>query len=323
MKSTSILIYIFMLGFSFASQAKSNKEQPIATENVTSQELLIEEKKPSDNRVDEIQDVIDTMMQDTASWLDNIVDNNSGTNSKKASARGYVQLGWMPRTADWSELDPKFKVRLSLPRWNDKLSLVFDNDDEDEIKLDYEASSIDQGSETDEFNIAMQYVKKINDSLNVKYKAGISKDQLFVRSEIKRRWITDKYHVGIVPRLDYFHRNGWAPSIKGIFTVPMNDNLISFSTSLQKFEKEKYSRKKIGLYYISHNSAKKELVSGIQYFNNEYSKETFLVSIRQRNLLYKNWFFLEFEPFLEFEQENDYRREFGLAIRLIAYYGAN
>jgi len=323
MKYTSILIFIFMLDCSFASQAKSNEGQPMLTEKITTQGLLIGEKKTSDNRVDEIQYVIDTMMQDTASWLDNIVD-NSDTNPKKASARGYVQLGWVPRAADLSELDPKFKVQLSLPRWNNKLSIVFDNDDdEEEIKLDYETSSIGQGSDADELNIAMQYVKKINDSLNIKYKAGISREQLFVRSEIKKHWITDKYNIGIVPRLDYFRRDGWAPSIKGIFTVPMNDNIMSLSASWQKFEKERYPRKKIGLYYVNNNSAKKELVTGIQYFRNEHSKEQFLVSIRQRNLLYKKWLFLEFEPFLEFKQENDYRRELGLAIRLITFYGAN
>jgi len=269
---------------------------------------------------DILQNKINIMMQETASWLDNIA---SDTNSTKdvASANGYLQMGWMPRTADWSELDPKFKVYLSLPRWNEKVALVLDNDDEDELKLDYESSSISTDPDTEKVNIAIQYVKQFGDIIKVKYRAGISRSQLYARSEIKHRWLNASNTITLVPRLDYFSQDGWAPSIKGSMIYPLSDSILSFSASWQKVQKEDYSRQKIGFYHISSSGKTKELVSGIQYYNNERSFERLNVSIRQRNLIYKDWMFFELEPFVEFKQENDYRREFGLAIRLIAYYG--
>lgn len=269
---------------------------------------------------DILQNKINIMMQETASWLDNIA---SDTNSTKdvASANGYLQMGWMPRTADWSELDPKFKVYLSLPRWNEKVALVLDNDDEDELKLDYESSSIGTDPDTEKVNIAIQYVKQFGDIIKVKYRAGISRSQLYARSEIKHRWLNASNAITLVPRLDYFSQDGWAPSIKGSMIYPLSDSILSFSASWQKVQKEDYSRQKIGFYHISSSGKTKELVSGIQYYNNERSFERLNVSIRQRNLIYKDWMFFELEPFVEFKQENDYRREFGLAIRLIAYYG--
>jgi len=269
---------------------------------------------------DILQNKINIMMQETASWLDNIA---SDTNSTKdvASANGYLQMGWMPRTADWSELDPKFKVYLSLPRWNEKVALVLDNDDEGELKLDYESSSIGTDPDAEKVNIAIQYVKQFGDIIKVKYRAGISRSQLYARSEIKHRWLNASNTITLVPRLDYFSQDGWAPSIKGSMIYPLSDSILSFSASWQKVQKEDYSRQKIGFYHISSSGKTKELVSGIQYYNNERSFERLNVSIRQRNLIYKDWMFFELEPFVEFKQENDYRREFGLAIRLIAYYG--
>jgi len=269
---------------------------------------------------DALQNKINNMMQDTASWLDNLGTDNNKV-KRVASARGYVQFGWMPRTADWSEFDPKFKVYLSLPRWNEKLALVLDNDDEDELKLDYEASSIGTEHDTDKVNVAIQYIKQFGETLKVKYRLGISRDQLYARSEIKHRWLNDSNTITVVPRLDYFNRDGWAPSIKGSMIYPLERSFLSFSASWQKVEKEEDSRQKIGLYHIKKIGNTTELVSGIQYFNNKYSEETFLLSVRQRSLIYKDWMFFELEPFIEFKQENDYRRELGLAIRLIAYYG--
>ncbi|KTF16047.1 hypothetical protein [Pseudoalteromonas sp. H105] len=323
MKLSAKLSCLLIVVLGANQQAFSYQEERTSAEHVTNKELIPQEDNPLEKKVINIQHKIDTMMQDTASWLDNMIEDDNGNIYPKAAARGYVQLGWIPRTADLSEFDPKFKVHLSLPRWNNKVSLVFDNDDEDEIKLDYEASSISQDNDAEELNITMQYIKSINDSFNIKYKVGISKEQLFLRSEIKKRWVTDDYSVGIMPRLDYFLRDGWAPSIKGTLAVPIDDNVVSFSASWQRFEKEKRSRQKLGLYYVNKSSAKNELVSGLQFAKNEIGKESFLISIRQRNLIYKDWLFLEFEPFLEFEQENDYRRELGLAIRLITYYGPN
>lgn len=306
----AIMITIFCCSplFVFSSQEiKNNKED-------SDTQTLIKQKS------DFLQNEINMMMQETASWLDNIGADNNSTKGG-ASASGYVQFGWMPRTADWSEFDPKFKVHLSLPRWNEKVALVLDNDDEDELKLDYEASSIGTDHDAEKVNIAIQYVRRFGDRINVKYRAGISRDQLYARSEIKHRWLNASNTITLVPRLDYFSRDGWAQSLKGSMIYPLSDSFLSFSASWQKVEKEEDSRQKIGFYHITNNGETKELVSGIQYYNNDNSEESLLVSIRQRSLIYKDWMFFELEPFIEFKQENDYRREFGIAIRLLAYYG--
>lgn len=307
-------ITLLFFSLAFATHALGNdSENKNNIEKSTNDEFEL-------SQLDAFQSMVDTMMQDTASWLDDI-DTEGREKLAGASARGYLQLGWMPRRADFSELDPKFKVHLSLPSWNEKIALVIDNDDEDELKLDYEADSINPNNNSDDINIGVQYISKFGKALNLKYRAGISRSQLYLRSEIKRHWQFEHYKLTAVPRLDYFSSDGWAPSIKGAVLYPLESGVLSFSASWQKVQAEKDSRQKIGLYYISKTEETKQLVTGIQYNNNKNSNESWLLSVRHRNLIYKKWLYFELEPFIEFDQEKEYHREFGIALRLIGFYG--
>jgi len=269
------------------------------------------------NTVDTVQKKVDIMMQDTASWLDSFASNKRVND--KASANGYLQLGWLPRTADLADVEAKFKVRLKLPNWNDKVALVIDNDDEDDLKLDYEADAIEK--DKDEINLAVQYIKDLNENLKVKNRIGISRTQIYARSELKRKWQFDTYQIQFTPRLDYFSSDGWAPSVKGAIAYPLESSGLSLSASWQKIQTEQYARKKIGLYHIKGLKDEQLLVTGLQYNYNENSHESYLASVRYRNLFYKKWMYFELEPFIEFNQINDYKNEVGIAMRLIGYYG--
>ncbi|MCP4412723.1 MAG: hypothetical protein GY808_09190 [Gammaproteobacteria bacterium] len=269
------------------------------------------------NTIDKLQNKIDIMMQDTASWLDSFVSNN--TVNEKASANGYLELGWLPRTTNPDEVEVRFKVRLKLPNWSNRIALVIDNDDEDDLKLDYESEDIEKDKE--DINLAVQYIKDISKYLKIKNRLGISRSQLYARSEIKRKWKFDSYQVQVTPRLDYFSSDGWTPSVKGTLSYPLEDSSLSLSASWQKAQSEQYAQKKIGFYHIKSLKNEQLLVSGLQYNRNKYSHQSYVASVRYRNLIYKKWMYFELEPFLEFNEVNEYKAEVGIALRIIAYYG--
>ncbi|PAJ74021.1 hypothetical protein CJF42_12795 [Pseudoalteromonas sp. NBT06-2] len=269
------------------------------------------------NTIDIVQNKIDLMMQDTASWLDSFA--SSKKINDKASANGYLQLGWLPKTADLADVETKFKVRMKLPNWNDKIAFVIDNDDEDDLKLDYEADTIEK--DKDDLNLAVQYIKDLNENLKVKNRIGISRSQIYVRSELKRKWDVDTYQFQLTPRLDFFNSDGWAPSVIGTIFYPFESSSLSLSVSWQKIQSEKYARKKIGFYHIKSLTDEQLLVSGLQYSYKKDSNESYLASVRYRNTFCKKWMYIEFEPFLEFNQINRYKTEVGIALRLIGYYG--
>ncbi len=284
-------------------------------------------------KADLLQGKLNAMMQNTASWLDNIgnrniddsntVGNKKNDTNKNASATGYLQLSWLPRTANLDDVDAKFKVYFNLPEWNDKLALVIDNDDEDELLLDYETDN----SPTDQtgVNVALQYVKQFNNKWQIKNRIGVSRKQLYLRSEMQFNWQMQDITFRLQPRLDYFLQDGWGPSLKGVVNYSLENSYFSLSASWQKIQNESRSRRKVGFFHIKSIGHEQLLVTGIQYnkSNNklDISNENYVVSTRYRNLIYKSWMYLEVEPFIEFNQLNNFRREAGIAFNLISYYG--
>ena len=294
--------------------------------------LSAEKSTPTDKelpKADFLQNRLNTMMQDTASWLDGIGDNTQGVNSEgntevtKASANGYLQLAWLPRTDNLGDVDANFKVALNLPQWNERLALVIDNDDEDELLLDYESNNFNNNQNG--VNVAFQYIKQFNHQRQVKNRIGISRKQLYLRSEMQFNWQVQQINFKLQPRLDYFLQDGWGPGAKAVATYPLEQSYFSLSASWQKIQSEARSRRKVGFYHIKPTGKNQLFVSGVQYIksNNEedISNESYYISIRYRNLVYKSWMYFEVEPFIEFNQLNNFRREAGIALSLISYYG--
>lgn len=270
-------------------------------------------------RADLFQSKLNNMMQDTASWLDDI----DGTSKGGASAKGYLLLGWLPRTANLDKFDTKFKVAFNLPNVNDKLALIIDNDNEDELLLDYESDPFKENQEN--VNVAIQYIKEFNKNYNIKTRVGVSRKQLYVRTEASLNWQSEDFKFELLPRIDYFYKDGWGPGLKGAVAYYLEGSTVSLSASWQKLENEARSRRKVGLFHVFKLDTNQLLVSGAQYnkSNNkeDISNETYYLSLRYRNLIYKSWMYFEVEPFIEFNQIRNFRREYGIALSLISYYG--
>lgn len=270
-------------------------------------------------RADIFQSKLNNMMQDTASWLDDI----DGSTKGGASAKGYLLLGWLPRTAELDKFDTKFKVAFNLPNVNEKLALIIDNDNEDELLLDYESDPFKENQES--LNVAAQYIKEFNENYNVKTRVGISRKQLYLRTEASLNWKNETFKFELLPRIDYFYKDGWGPGLKGAVAYYLATSTVSFSASWQKLENEARSRRKVGLFHVFKLEKDQLLVSGVQYnkSNNkeDVSNESYYLSVRYRNLIYKSWLYFEVEPFVEFNQVRDFRREYGIALSLISYYG--
>ncbi|PKI18208.1 hypothetical protein [Colwellia sp. 12G3] len=299
------LTYYFALIFSLVSSCSF----VLANE----QESLLRSK------ADVLQSRLNTMMQNSASWLDNI----GAEESEGASAHGYLQFSWLPRTADLDDIDTKFKVSLNLPQWNERLALVIDNDDEDELLLDYETdyTSVPQQG----VNVAFQYIKSFSDEHQIKNRIGVSRKQFYLRSEMQFEWQVNQLRWRLQPRIDYFLQDGWGPSVKGAVSYQLESSYFSLSASWQKIQNEARSRRKVGFFHIKSTGRDQLLVSGVQYnkSNNkeDIANESYFISTRYRNLIYKKWMYVEVEPFIELNQLNDFRREVGIGLSLISYYG--
>lgn len=274
---------------------------------------------------DSTQNSINQIMQDTALWLDQLAQNEALENDeRKASAFGYLQLSWRPYRGDLNDLDAKFKVHFNLPKWDDRLALVIDNDSEDDLMLDYESDPAGN-NQYDELNIALQYFRTHSSGQRVKFRVGKKRNELYARAETNFQWQFENYKIDLLPRVDYYYKSGWGPGIKSAFTYYFSKDKISLSASLQKLEVESKIRVKAGLYHIKTLRQDHFFVSGLEY--NQDNKERhnhndhYLASVRYRKAFYKNWLHFEIEPYLLFRQELNYKDEFGVNFSLIGYYG--
>ncbi|WP_462157723.1 hypothetical protein [Pseudoalteromonas sp. GB56] len=279
--------------------------------------------KPTNNSTleetaDYLRGNLDVFMQDTATWLDSL--SQSEADSGKARAKGYLQLSWLPRRADLADFDTKFKVKFYLPKWKNRISLVLDNDDEDDLKLDYEAEPIDR-SDSDSLNIALQSLTEFENLLSLRYRLGLSRGQLYARAELKKNYVFDDFDITVSPRIDYFSSDGWAPGVKSVLSYPIDEDLLSVSISWQKLQFEQHARQKAGMYWVRNIDPKQLLVAGVQYNKYGDGLDSYLTSVRYRENVYKDWAFIEIEPFVEFRKLLDYRREVGIGLRFITSYG--
>ena len=88
----------------------------------------------------------------------------------------------------------------------------FDNDSEDERLLDYETDHSPASQEG--VNVAIQYIKQFNQQRQVRNRIGISRKQLYLRSEMLLNWKAKKFDIRLQPRLDYFLKDGWGTQRK-------------------------------------------------------------------------------------------------------------
>ena len=235
-----------------------------------------------------------------------------------------MQLSWLPRTAEFDDIDVKFKVSLHLPQWNERLALVVGNDEEDDERLlDYESDPLNDSD--DGVNVALQYIKQFNSKWQIKNRLGISRTQLYLRSDIRLNWMVKNVDLSLQPRFDYYLKDGFEPSMKAVAAYPLAQSSLSLSATWQQVQDEANSRRKMGFYHIKPIGENQLFVSGIQYSRSndedDIPSDSYFISVRYRNLLYKSWMFFEIEPFVEFNQANDYRDEVGIALSIFSYYG--
>ncbi len=307
---------LLIAGHCIASQQEQDKEPAPTPQKEQSAESST--TSTLEETADYLRGNLDVFMQDTAAWLDGLSMYESDTH--RARAKGYVQLSWLPQRANLGEFDAKFKVKFYLPKWENRISLVLDNDDEDDLKLDYEAEPIIQ-EDSDRLNIALQSLTEFENLLSLKYRLGLSRGQLYARTELKKSFVFSNFEFSVSPRIDYFSSDGWAPGLKSAVTYPMGKDLISASVSWQKFQFEPYAEEKAGIYWVRNLEDEKLLVSGVQYVKYSDGIDAYLTSVRYREKIYKDWAYLEVEPFVLFKKPLDYRREFGIGLRLISTYG--
>ncbi|MCQ8878693.1 hypothetical protein NQT69_11830 [Pseudoalteromonas shioyasakiensis] len=267
----------------------------------------------------DVRDKLNLRMQNTAQWLDDLLADD--INQNQAHAKGYLRLGWAPRSADFADIETRFKVSLSLPSWENRINLIIDNDADEFSRLPFETnSSLNQ--EDEKVNAALQFLVERTANVEFENRIGVSRSQLYGRSAVswKKEFNNTQYAASV--GAEYYFSDGFGYFIKLSSDTKFNDFYsVNVSANYREIADELDSEFRSGVYLSYIPDTQRAMVFGVNVHNSFDDFTNYTLSYRYRQQAQYSWLFFEVEPFLEYREELNYRDEVGLAIRLIGYYG--
>ncbi len=246
--------------------------------------------------------------------------------SDKASAFGKVRLGWEPRSGDWSNIEPRFKIGLRLPSLTHKVDVLL-SDDEDNYLDDALNVSRELQTQKDNTTLALRFFSPRNDKIS--YRVGFGRrDQVFARSTYQdHHRFSPKIHLLYEGRVYYYNRDGWGAEAGASLLLERT------GTKLDRFSHRWYFEDKTNRFKWNIEAQRYYRLSAQSTFVlNAYAQgfsrpnmhtEHIYMSAKLRSNPLRPWLFFEIEPFVLWLKKEDFRRSYGLALRFEGFFGDN
>lgn len=309
------LSILTLLVVPFLSQASISN----SSEKSAKPPLTLEVKKTVTDSATFLQSQLNTHMQNSAQWLDQLLV-SEGSEKTRATAKGYVSLGFAPRARDLSDFDNQFKVSLDLPNLENKLSVIIDNDEAEEDRLPFQ--SISGQDQDNHVNAALNWYMLQKQRLNIEHRIGVSRSNLYAQSRLKYQQNIEKWRFTVSPSIEYYIEDGWGGRVNTRLDRQIErDQTLNFAFNTRYVESEPTNRVSFGIFHSHTYNNDQAGVTGVWLKDSFSGERSYYASYRWRTRFFEHWLFFEAEPFVEFRERYDFDDEPGIALRLIAYYG--
>jgi hypothetical protein len=263
----------------------------------------------------------------SAKWFDSFfAEDEMRQHPPKVSAR--IRLGWEPKSGDLSEFKTRFRLRVRLPHFSNRMDLILSDDDQDEInQLPLEYVENDSVDDSDKFAAAVRFVHKNTDTTISDTRVGISSGDIFLRARYKRNYVaSDRHAFKIQPSVYYYLNDGLGARLLTEYDYQINlRQQLRVNFSVRASESFNGVRWKHGLYHLNQFSLSQAgilgiVVEGKKNEENSYFIDKYALSYRYRFNAYRAWLFFEIEPFIEWPEERGYKTVPGIALRVEGYF---
>lgn len=263
----------------------------------------------------------------SAVWFDNFfIEDNMEQASPTTNAR--LRIGWEPKAGDFNELTSRFRIKVHLPYFKNKVDVILsDSDDFNQNNLPLDTVNTHQVSDEDNFEAALRYTHKKEKNRFLESRVGISGGDIFIKSRVKRRLNVGKSHsFKIEPAIYYFLNDGLGARLLLEYDYQLNDNSqLRVNYSMRASKSFTGLKWKQGFYKLTQFEEKAASIIGFRIEgehagdNGSFIKK-YLVSYRYRFNALKEWLFFEIEPFLEWEEKYNYDTTPGIALRVEGHF---
>jgi hypothetical protein len=271
----------------------------------------------------EVHDTIANSVYQSAMWFDSFfTDIDSQQLEPKTSAK--IRFGWEPKARDLAEFKTRFRLKVKLPHFKDKISLILsDEDGIEDSQLPLDGISTPQETHEDKFAAAVRYVvEKKNDSL-IDTRIGISGGDIFAKIRQRQLYSHNEVHgFKIEPSIYYFLDDGLGAKLLLEYNFQYNEkSQYRINYSIRGSESFSGIRWKHGFYQLNQLDSTTASVIGLQVEGerngaNGFFTDKYTLNYRYRFNAFQKWIFFEIEPFLEWSKDDSYTTTPGIALRI-------
>ena len=298
-------------------------------DNNQTQPATLATKPPVKNKdwTNTVHQTISDSVFHSVAWFDSFfMEDDDSYLSPQTVAR--IKLAWEPKARDFSEVGARFKLKVRLPHFKDKVDLIFsDSPDEELENLPLESVKNNQEINNDSFTAAIRYVLKNKEDFFTDTRVGLSGGDLFLQARHKRTYMwQDKHSFKLEPAIYYYLKDKAGSRLLLEYNYQINEQeQYRMNYSIKGSESFHGIRWKHGFYHLKQLSDRKAGILGLQVEGERNGEKGFLVdnytlSYRYRFGALREWLFFEIEPFLEFPEEEDYKTTPGIALRVEGFF---
>jgi hypothetical protein len=315
---------------------ESHAAQDQNMENDTEKQIVKPTKQPKRHVIptlvpehwsQEVHDTIADSVYQSATWFDSFfTDIDSQQIEPKASAK--IRFGWVPKARDLADFETRFRLKVKLPHFKDKMSLILsDEDDIEDSQLPLDGVSNRPEINDEKFAAAVRYVvKKKTDSL-IDTRIGISGGDIFFKIRQRQLYSYNvKHGFKVEPSTYYFLDDGLGAKLLLEYNYQYNEkSQYRVNYSIRGSESFSGIRWKHGFYQLNQLDSTTASVIGVQAEGERNGKDGFFtkrysLSYRYRFNAFQKWLFFEVEPFLEWPKDENYKTTPGIALRIEGFF---
>jgi len=265
------------------------------------------------------------------SGMDNTVNNmnqwffvDGESPDARATVSGKIRLGWEPRSGDLGQFDSRFKVRVKLPALEDRVELLFTDEDDNVNQQSIKAARNSELGNQEETTVAIQFRDKADSPMS--YRIGFGRSsQLYARARFRQSHeLTQKAAFNYFTEINYYSGDKFGAEINGIYSYAFNDDkAIEFGNSFRYRDNRedwfwRHELKYLYIYDAKQTFLFTAMIDGLSQPN--YRKEQMLVSLRYKRNILRPWLFIEIEPYVIWLREENFRTSAGIAMRFEVHF---
>jgi hypothetical protein len=270
--------------------------------------------------------VSDSVYQ-SAVWFDRFFVNESNDyESPQTNAR--IRFSWKPKARDWNDIDARFRIKVRLPHFENRVDLIL-SDDEESVPSQFPLDTINSQSDLSEehFAAAFRYTHNTNEQRLLESRIGLSGGDLFFKIRHKRYFHWQQNHsIRLEPSVYYFIGDGAGAKLDIEYDYQYSPNTqYRLHYSVKGSQAHQGLRWKHGLYRLKQLGTNRASIIGFKVQgvrNNQrgFDVDKYTLSYRYRFNAVRKWLFFEAEPFLQWPEDENYSTTPGIIFRVEGYF---